>query len=74
VKSLKIANRDAAYFVFTGQISNHAYTPSQSESIDILMKDGRVVDIADASDMLEISMLSKTVKKYFLCYPKQFDG
>lgn len=74
VKALQIEDNDANYFVFTGQISNHAYTPSHTENIDILMKDGRVIDIADASDMLEISMLSKTVKKYFLCYPKQFDG
>ncbi|MGM0549751.1 MAG: HD domain-containing protein [Bacteroidota bacterium] len=74
VNKLNIESGDADYFVFTGEISNHAYTPSHSENIDILMKDGRVVDIADASDMLEISMLSKTVKKYFLCYPKQFDG
>jgi len=72
-RKMQLQDDEADYFVFTGQISNHAYTPSHSENIDILMKDGRVIDIADASDMLEISMLSKTVKKYFLCYPKQFN-
>jgi len=27
-------------------------------------------DIAEASDILNISVLSKTVRKYFLCYPR----
>jgi hypothetical protein len=34
------------------------------------MKDGSVTDIAQAGDQLNIEVLSKTVKKYFICYPK----
>ncbi len=60
------------YFVFTGSISNNAYSPAD-ERIQILFKDGNLKDIADASDMLDISVLSKVVKKYFLCYPKEID-
>ena len=38
------------------------------DSIDILYNDGTIRNIADASDMLNISLLSKKVKKYYLCY------
>ena len=41
------------------------------DKIQILYKNGEIVDIAEASDMLNTSVLSKTVRKYFLCYPKE---
>lgn len=56
------------YFVFTGQIGNTAYDPSLGK-INILMKDKSLKDIADASDHLNISTLSETVVKHFICFP-----
>ena len=64
---------EAGYFVFTGDISNYAYK-YEDEKIRILYNTGELVDISDASDMLNVTVLSKTVKKYFLCYPKCLDG
>jgi uncharacterized protein len=58
------------YFVFTESITNSAYS-ANDEKINILYKTGELIDIAEASDMLNISVLSKNVKKYFLCYPKE---
>jgi len=58
------------YFVFTNHISKNAYS-AFDDKIQILYKDGELVDIGEASDMLNTSVLSKTVKKYFLCYPKE---
>ncbi|MBL0048326.1 MAG: HD domain-containing protein [Bacteroidetes bacterium] len=58
------------YFVFSDSIKNSAYNPT-SERISILYKDGKTVDIADAADQLNISVLSKAVEKFFLCYPKE---
>jgi len=43
---------------------------SQSDKINILYRDGKMVDIAVASDQLNISVLSKRVEKHFLCCPK----
>ena len=43
------------------------YEP-EDNSIDIIYKDGRIENIAEASNMLNISVLSKKVKKYYLCY------
>ncbi len=57
------------YFVFHDQTTNYTYQPGQ-DNINILFKNGSVMDIAEASDELNISLLSKAVTKYFLCYPK----
>ena len=62
--------KEVSYFVFTNHISKNAYS-AFDDKIQIAYKDGRLIDIADASDMLNMSVLSKTVRKYFLCYPKE---
>ena len=66
----KYADNEIDYFVFTNHISKNAYS-AFDDKIQILYKDGGLVDIGDASDMLNTSVLSKTVRKYFLCYPKE---
>lgn len=60
---------DIDYFVFSDSVSNNAYS-SNDDSIKILYNNGDLVDIADASDILNTKALSTEVKKYFLCYPK----
>lgn len=65
----KINNRDLSYFVFSAQIRNSAYDRDDSK-INILNKNGVITDVAQASDQLNISVLSKTVKKHVLFYPK----
>jgi len=57
------------YFVFSDSVSNNAYS-SQDDSIKILYNNGDLIDIAEASDILNTRALSTEVKKYFLCYPK----
>lgn len=71
-KIFKVSMEEAEYLVFTDNISKKAYSVFD-EQIQILYKDGTIVDIADASDMLNTSVLSKTVIKYFLCYPKEIN-
>jgi len=61
---------DASYFVFTDSIKNSAYR-SGDGSILILMKDGSVLDIAQASDNSNLEALAKTVRKYIFCYLKE---
>jgi hypothetical protein len=55
--------------VLADSTSNHAYHPTENR-INILMNDGEVVDITQASDQLNISVLSVPVVKHYLCYPK----
>ena len=67
----KIDDNLAEYFVFTGQITNNAYS-AKDDKINIQYNSGKIIDIAKASDMLNISVLSKTVIKHFLCFPKEY--
>ena len=67
-KHYRVLRAEAPYLFSYGSVSNEAYTEGQK--INILMKSGEVVDIAQASDLPSIQALSKTVKKNYLCWPK----
>jgi hypothetical protein len=60
---------DSEYFVFEGTIENKAYDPAD-QNIHILRGNGKLIDVAKASDQLNLKALSKTVTKYYICYPK----
>ena len=64
-----ILEDEAAYLVVSDSVSNFAYS-DMDDRITILDKRGLARDIADASDILNISVLSKNVRKHFLCYPR----
>jgi HD superfamily phosphohydrolase len=64
-----ISAKEADYFVFSGEVTNTAYK-SENNSINILHKNGKISDVAKASDQLNLKALSKTVVKYYMCYPK----
>ncbi|MDD3637876.1 MAG: HD domain-containing protein [Bacteroidales bacterium] len=68
-KHYGMASNEAKHLLITGKTSNHAYHPQQSR-INIVYKDGSIKDISEASDQLNISVLSHPVTKYFLCFPK----
>lgn len=68
IKEYNFTKDEAKHFIYTGQISNNAYS-SRDESINILFGD-KLVDVTEASDILNISVLGKTVKKYYVCAPK----
>lgn len=64
-----ISADEAAYLMGDELVSTDTYSP-KDDSINILYKDGSVKDIADASDMLNINVLTKKVEKHFFCYYK----
>ena len=61
---------EADFALLQGVSSNHAYHPKKP-AINILYKDGTLKDISEASDQLNISVLSQPVVKHFICYPKE---
>ncbi len=71
-KKHNLSDEEASYFVFTGTISNLAYNRSK-ENIQLLKKDGTLIDVAQASDQLHIKALSEKVVKHFQCYPKNLE-
>ena len=64
-----VTNYEASFFVFKGEVTNQAYQLN-NQNINILFKTGKVIDIVDASDHLNLKVLSKPVTKYYICYPK----
>jgi HD superfamily phosphohydrolase len=64
-----LSAEDTRYLVTEDSISNYAYN-SLDDNIKIMQKNGDCQDISEVSDMLNVTVLSRTVKKHFLCYPK----
>jgi HD superfamily phosphohydrolase len=62
---------DARQLMITGKLSNTAYDPNSHETIDILTKLGKVVNVTEASDLPNIRALSQKVQKHYICYPKE---
>ncbi|MEN8187324.1 MAG: HD domain-containing protein [Bacteroidota bacterium] len=69
-KQFPISNEELSYFVFTGEVENKAYNPVE-KGIDILKKNGEIIDIVAASDQLNLKALTNPVTKHFICYPKE---
>jgi uncharacterized protein len=64
-----ILRKDTHFLYSLGTVSNEAYV-SGGKSINILTRQGAVVDIALASDLPSIQAISKIVEKNYLCWPK----
>lgn len=69
-KQLAADEDEAGYLVVSGITRNNAYDPGTG-NIWILSRDGQLRDVAEASDQLNINMLSHPVEKFFICYPKE---
>ncbi len=69
ISKFKIDENEVNYIVSTDITENHAYD-NNIDNIFIIDKEGTLTDIANASDQLNISVLSTPVIKHYLCYPK----
>lgn len=68
-KQYSLNDETLPYFLIEGEANNAAYV-SNNQKIMVLMKDGKIQDIAEASELPNIKAISKIVKKFYLCYPK----
>ena len=66
---LHIEKEDAKQLVTLTEIGKDMYNP-EDDSIGILYKDGSVKDISEASEILNVQLLSKKIRKYYLCYQR----
>ena len=66
----KLSEIEVGSFVGSGKISNEAYI-SSGQKINILTKKGELIDIAKATELPNITAMSKIVSKYYLCWPKE---
>ena len=68
--AMGISNENAKeYMIHVSSIGKDMYDVND-DSITILYKDGHVKDISEASELLNVQLLSKKITKYFLCYQR----
>ena len=63
-----LTSDEVDYFVYSDILTNKAYNQDK-QNINLLMKNGDIIDLTKASDNLNISALAQPVEKYFLCFP-----
>jgi HD superfamily phosphohydrolase len=68
MKHFSLLRSEVPYLFSHGTVSNEAY--AEGKEINIMMGNGEVIDIAQASDLPHIKALGKIVKKNYLCWPK----
>jgi HD superfamily phosphohydrolase len=64
----QLTKEEVDYFVYSDILTNKAYNQDK-QNINLLMKNGEIIDLTKASDNLNISALAQPVEKYFLCFP-----
>jgi len=62
-----LKREEAAYLTSLSSVSSNMYSETD-DSIDILYNSGDIVPITKASDMLNLDLLSKEVRKHVYCY------
>jgi len=67
-EKFRLSLAEASELVINDTIENSLYG---SDGITIRFKDGRTMDFAEASDQMNREILTRTVSKSFLCYPKE---
>lgn len=71
-QTLNISNGEAEYLLAVHPVSAYTYK-SKSDSIKVLYSGEVLKDITEASDLLDISLMSKHEQKYYFCYTKDCD-
>jgi len=66
-RTYRLSQEESSYLLSTNAITTDMYR-EEDDSIAILYKDGTIKDISEASDMLNIQLLSKKIMKYYLCF------
>jgi len=68
-EKLGVSMADTNYLISVKTVQKDMYDIND-DHISILYKDGTCKDIADASEILNIALLSKKIRKYYLCYQR----
>ncbi len=69
-RQMDISPEDARrYMMSLNAIQKDMYNVDD-DSITILYKDGTLRDISEASELLNVQLLSKKIRKYYLCYQR----
>ena len=67
---MEISVEEARHYMMSiNTISKDMYNVDD-DSISILYKSGEIRDISEASELLNVQLLSKKIRKYYLCYQR----
>lgn len=69
-QTMPVGPEDADYFVFTDSTSNFSYDPFDNR-INVLLKNGEVIDLTLASGLFNLTILTEPDVKYIAGYPKK---
>ena len=64
-----VSYEDAGYLMSVDTIPKDMYDVNDDQ-ISIIFKDNTVKDISEASEVMNIALLSKKIRKYYLCYQR----
>ncbi|MCI4668839.1 MAG: HD domain-containing protein [Bacteroidia bacterium] len=70
-KAKNISMDDAAFYIFSGTVSNQPYVENSQEPIVIRFKNGELKDLSEATDLPNIHALATPVVKYYYCSPAE---
>ncbi len=68
-QKMDISYEDAHYMMSLNTIQKDMYNVDD-DKIQILYKNGEIRDISEASELLNVQLLSKKIRKYYLCYQR----
>ena len=68
-EKMDISYEDAHYMMSLNTIQKDMYNVDD-DKIQILYKNGEIKDISEASELLNVQLLSKKIRKYYLCYQR----
>ena len=68
-QKMDIDYKDAHYMMSLNTIQKDMYNVDD-DKIQILYKNGEIRDISEASELLNVQLLSKKIRKYYLCYQR----
>ena len=68
-EKMAIPLEDAHYMMSLNTIQKDMYNVDD-DNIAILYKNGEIRDISEASELLNVQLLSKKIRKYYLCYQR----
>ena len=69
-KEMDITPEDARRYMMNETAIQKDMYNVDDDSITILYKDGSLRDISEASELLNVQLLSKKIRKYYLCYQR----
>ena len=67
---MDITPEDAKHYMMSINTIQKDMYNVDDDSITVLYKNGEIRDISDASELLNVQLLSKKIRKYYLCYQR----